>query len=306
MRFLLISFCLFFFCYKQDPSKAEPQKNLKKYRYSLSQWSYNKELFSGEMNTIDFIYKVKEMGFDGVDFVSQFFQEKSGDKVYLDSLKAALSDTGLAPAMIMVDLEGELGSNDPIKRKEAIKGHKEWIDAAKSLGCPFIRVNAHGEGTAEEMMVACISSITKLAIYAKQQGIGIMIENHGTHSSDGSWLSALVDKLKPLGVRTLADFDNWCIERENGKLWGAPCINRYDEKKGMQELMPYANAISVKAFDFDKDGNETKLDFPALFDILHKHNYDGYFGIEYEGNKLSTEKGIMMTRALAEKLNAKY
>lgn len=272
-------------------------------KYSLGQWSFNREHFAGEMTTFDFVEAASELGFDGVDYVSQFFKEEVSNTAFLDSLKAASEAAGIENVMILVDGAGNLGASDRTERDASVKEHMKWVKAAKHIGCPTIRVNAHGDGTPEEIKAACMEGIGELIWHAQQLGIGIVIENHGGISNNGAWLADLVGSLQkfyePIGA--LADFDNWCVTRENGQIWGAPCTERYDRYQGFLELMPHAHGVSAKAFNFDDEGNEPDLDFGVFFDILHATDYDGWLGIEYEGDDLPSKEGIQKTLALAKK-----
>ena len=51
--------------------------------------------------------------------------------------------------------------------------------------------------------------------------------------------------------------------------------------------MPLARAVSAKCFDFDSDDNETSIDYARMLDIVRGSGYDGFLGIEYEGDRLS-------------------
>ena len=66
--------------------------------------------------------------------------------------------------------------------------------------------------------------------------------------------------------------------------------------------MPFAHAVSAKSYDFDNSGNETKIDYSKMIDIVKKAGYKGYVGIEYEGSRLSEDEGIVATKKLLEKL----
>lgn len=270
-------------------------------KYSLAQWSFNRDLFAGKMDTVDFITAAGDMNFAGVEYVSQFFQDKVDDFEYLDSLNAAAKAAGIKNVMIQVDNIGNLGSSNPELRAQAIAEGKKWVDAASYLGCDMMRVNAHGDGSPERVKAQSIEAIGILADYAKQKGLQIIIENHGGISNDGAWLADLIAKLADKNVASLADFHNWCIERENGELWGAPCVKEYDNYQGFAELIPTAQAVSVKAIEFDSNGNETSMDFERFFQIMKAASYDGYLGIEYEGSNLPSREGILKTKALAEK-----
>ena len=49
-------------------------------------------------------------------------------------------------------------------------------------------------------------------------------------------------------------------------------------------------------------GNETKIDYSKMIDLVKKAGYKGYVGIEYEGTRLSEDEGIVATKKLLEKL----
>ena len=79
----------------------------------------------------------------------------------------------------------------------------------------------------------------------------------------------------------------------------------YDRYNGVAALMPFAKAVSAKSHDFDKDGNETETDFEKMMQIVQDSGYQGWVGVEYEGNKLDEYAGIKATKALLEKSFAK-
>ena len=66
--------------------------------------------------------------------------------------------------------------------------------------------------------------------------------------------------------------------------------------------MEHAHAVSAKSYDFDEQGNETTIDYNRMMDIVKKAGYEGYVGIEYEGNRMSEDEGIIATKKLLEKL----
>lgn len=304
--FALVLMPLMFSACTDTPAEQESTNQAEHLRqapkYSLAQWSFNRNLFAGDMTTVDFIQAAGEMNFEGVEYVSQFFQDKVEDFAFLDSLNAAASAAGVQNLMIMVDNAGQLGSSDSEAQKLAILEHQKWVRAAKHLGCRALRVNAHGDGSDEEILEQCVTGIGRLADYANEQGVTILVENHGGISNDGAWLVKLLERLSDKQVKALADFDNWCTARANGQIWGAECTERYDRYQGMTELMPYAHSLSVKSFEFDAEGNETLMDYPKLFEIIQASGYDGYLGIEYEGHDLPSREGIEKTRTLAERV----
>jgi sugar phosphate isomerase/epimerase len=303
LRTLFISLLatpLLFSCQESSESEKETIQEIPVPKYSLAQWSFNRDLFAQEMSTQDFVKAAGEMGFEGVEYVSQFFQNKVEDFVYLDSLNAAAEAAGVKNLMIQVDNIGNLCASNNDERNAAVELGKKWVDASKYLGCISMRVNAHGDGTPEEMKAQAIDGIGRLADYANLQGVKIVIENHGGVSSRGDWLADLVAALSEKNVGSLNDFHNWCYETESGALWGK-CAKEYDYYKGFQELIGSSEGVSVKAFKFDSLGNEPDLNFPKFFKIMKDAGYDGYLGIEYEGKDLPSKDGILKTKELAER-----
>ena len=80
----------------------------------------------------------------------------------------------------------------------------------------------------------------------------------------------------------------------------------YDRYKGVTEMMPFAKGVSGKTYDFDAEGNETKVDYAKMMKIISDSKYTGYIDVEYEGNKLSEDEGIRASIALINKVIAPY
>lgn len=272
------------------------------FRISLAEWSYHKALWSKEFTNLDFAQKARELDIDGIEYVNQFFKDKAEDTNYLNQMNQRAADNGVTQILIMIDAEGGLGSLDDKERTTAVENHYKWVNAAKYLGCHSIRVNAFGVGTREEVGAAAVDGLGKLSEYAAKENINVIVENHGGWSSDGKWLSGVMKEIGMENCGTLPDFGNFCVEREDGKPWGTPCVKEYDKYLGMEELMPYAKAVSAKANRFDANGDEPDIDFRRIMKIVKDHGYDSFVGIEYEGNDLTEKEGIIKTRDLLMKV----
>ncbi|OFY60250.1 MAG: xylose isomerase [Bacteroidetes bacterium RBG_13_42_15] len=269
-------------------------------KISLAEWSLHRALFANEISNLDFPkYARNEFGIDALEYVSSFFKGTGMD--YLSELLKRTREHGVLNLLIMVDNEGNLGDLYEPARVQAIERHYRWIDAAKILGCHSVRVNARGEGTAEEVGKAAADGLASLAEYAEKQEISVIVENHGGYSSNARWLADVISRVNSKYCGTLPDFGNFCIKTEiiEGK---AKCINEYDKYLGLKELMPYAKGVSAKSHDFDDQGNETSTDYIKMMQIIKNAGYTGYIGIEYEGNQLSEKDGIIATKRLLEKV----
>jgi len=276
------------------------------FKISLAQWSLHKALFSNEMTTLDFPEVArKHYNISAIEYVNQFFKDKANDQTYLKTLKARCKDHGVKSLLIMVDQEGSLAAPDAAERKKAAENHYKWVEAAAYLGCHAIRVNLHGENKNEHVwQQASVDGLGRLAEFCASRKIHVLVENHGQFSSSGKLLSEVIRQVNNPFCGTLPDFGNFCLRREKGDMWESPCVDWYDPYKGIEEMLPYAKGISAKSFDFDDNGNEVHTDFRRMLQLIQKSGYKGYIGIEYEGESLPEEQGILKTKALLEKIRA--
>jgi L-ribulose-5-phosphate 3-epimerase len=264
-----------------------------KFEISLAEWSLHKTLFGGKIDNLDFAATAKkEFGIEAVEYVNQFFKDKATDSKYLAELKKRADDIGVKTLLIMIDGEGNLGDPDEAKRKQAVENHYKWVEAAKSLGCHSIRVNAGSAGTYEEQLSRAADGLRALSEFGAKHGLNVIVENHGGLSSNGAWLAGVMKKVNLPNCGTLPDFGNFRIKDND---W-------YDRYQGVEELMPFAKAVSAKSHDFDDAGNETKTDYLKMMKIVLAAGYSGYVGIEYEGSRLDEYAGIRATKALLEKV----
>lgn len=275
------------------------------FKISLAQWSLNKALFGGELDNLDFAAKAKnDFGIEAIEYVNQFFKDKGADKDYLGQMKQRAEDNGVKSLIIMIDGEGGLGDPKEAARKKAVENHYKWVEAAQFLGCHSIRVNAYGEGTAEEVAAAAVDGLGSLSTFAKDFNINIIVENHGSYSSDGNWMVDVMKQVNMSNCGMLPDFGNFCVKREEGALYDGKCTEEYDRYKGVEQFMPFAKAVSAKSHDFNEAGDEIHTDYMKMMKIVKDAGYTGYVGIEYEGSKMSPAEGIMATKKLLEKVGA--
>ncbi len=330
LTLLLLASFTFLGCNNQSKTVAEDEASSEAttdsaesdFQISLAQWSLHKTFFGpaitqgwdyfrktmeenpdallqGSADPMDFPAMAAGYGINSIELVNTFYFTKASDMEYWAAFKKKCEENGVSVGLIMCDALGDLGDGDEAARQQAVENHYPWVEAAKYLGAHSIRVNAAGQGTAEQVAANAADGLSKLGAYAKERGINVIVENHGGFSSDGSWLSSVMEFVNMDNVGTLPDFGNFCIERSPDG-----CANEYDRYKGIAELMPFAKGVSAKSHEFDENGNEVRSDFDRIMKIVKDAGYTGYVGIEYEGSDLSEDEGIKATKALLEKVIA--
>ncbi len=260
------------------------------FRISLAEWSLHRTIFAGKLDNLDFPRAAKEQ-FDiaAVEYVNQFFKDKAKDAAYLSDLAKRAEDHGVTNVLIMCDGLGNLGDPDTSARSKAIENHFPWVEAAKRLGCHSIRVNAASKGTPEEQQKLAADGLSRLSDYAAQMDMAVLVENHGGLSSNGQWLTGVIQLVNKPNCGTLPDFGNF---------------HDYDRYRGVEELLPFAKAVSAKSHEFDAEGNEVRTDFRRMLQLVVAAGYRGWVGIEYEGKALPEAEGILATKKLLERVRA--
>ena len=282
------------------------------FRISLAQWSLNKRFLkrpgAEPLDNLEFPKIARSVGIDGVEWVNQMFFDKAEDQAYLNEMKTRAEGEGVKNLLIMCDREGNLGDPDDAKRKLTVQNHLKWLDAAETLGCHSIRVNAASDSKlpVDEQAKLAADGLHALCVEGDKRGLWVVVENHGGTSSHGKWLTNVMKLADHARVGILPDFGNFYTNRDAGEL--------YNPYQGLREFMPWVKqAVSAKAYDWDtgagkyytedrREPREMTLDYKRLVEIVVKAGYKGYIGIEYEGQKHEEIEGIKRTKQALEEV----
>jgi L-ribulose-5-phosphate 3-epimerase len=298
MSLSLVTPVIFFSSGEATPTHATPIEHLEDgmstdtwFRISLAQWSLHRMLRADELDPMDFpSFTRKQFGINAVEYVNSFYKDRAKDPAFPAELRSRAEDAGVESLLIMIDGEGALGAPDPAERELAIDNHRRWLEIAKALGCHSIRVNAISAGTPDEQLALCAKGMSSLLVHADALNMNVLIENHGGNSSNGAWLSNLMQTVDNPRFGTLPDFGNFMLDYDTKE--------QYDRYLGMTELMPYAKAVSAKSHAFDEHGTETGTSYERTLGIVKNAGYRGWIGIEYEGDVHDETRGIEFTRDL--------
>jgi len=72
----------------------------------------------------------------------------------------------------------------------------------------------------------------------------------------------------------------------------------------VEELFPWAKAVSAKVYNFNDKGEETDIDFFRMMKMVVDAGYSGFVGIEYEAEDKDEITGIKKNQALLERVRA--
>jgi sugar phosphate isomerase/epimerase len=274
-------------------------------KISLAEWSFHRAIKAKKLNHLDFAMIAKrDYGINAVEYVNGFFggskmnfKKAATDKTYLNEMLKRSQDAGVYNHLLMCDDEGDLSVPNEKTLMQSVENHKKWIEAAKILGCATVRVNLHGKGTPEDRKAAAVNALGKLGEFAAPMQINVVVENHGSVTSDAEWLCDVMKQVGKDNVGTLPDFGNFCISDPWGTIQDG-CKDMYDIYKGVELMLQYAKGVSAKTYDFDEKGEQPKLDYQKLLGIVKNSGFKGYIGVEFEGNSQSEDTGVRKTQQL--------
>ena len=135
------------------------------------------------MTLFDWIERAGQLGVDGLEMYTLFFEDKG--EVYVDEVRNKCEEFGLALPMMCFSPDFTNPSLD--KRVEELTKQKRAIDLTAKLGGLFCRTLSGQDRPGLDRKQAvrwCVEMIRETVAYAEEKGVIINIENH---YKDGYW-----------------------------------------------------------------------------------------------------------------------
>ena len=184
-------------------------------KLALQIYSFAPLILQNKLDILNFPEMIrKTYKINGAEYWSIAFMGKEKDKNLIKNLKKRSIDQNIENLIILVDnvdintMENgpSIASSIKKERDKSIDFHKEWIDVASEIGCHSIRVNLRSdELDTNKILDNSSESISKLIDHSSNQGISIVVENHGGITGDADWLVSLMTNINNDYVGTLPD-----------------------------------------------------------------------------------------------------
>ncbi len=264
----------------------------------VSSYSFNKLITNGTMTQLEVIRKVKEMGFDVIEFSGLKVPEGECIESFAERIKEECAHVGIEMGNYTIGADFINGSEGDLEAEiERVKGE---VRIAKILGSTGMRhdatsgfkpgyVGAKGFDDALPILIKGCKAVTE---YAESLGIRTMFENHGFFSQDSERVEKLVNGVNNKNFGILIDVGNFL------------CVDE-DPAKAVGRLAPYAFHVHVKDFHV-KPGTSTNpgtgwftsragnylrgaiighgyVPVVQCLKIIKKAGYNGTVSIEFEG-----------------------
>ena len=213
---------------------------------------------------------VRDFGVYGIEPWSHHFD--SIEPEYLSSLKDAFGKAGLQVVNIPCDVNVK-PCGTGAQASEAQVTWRKWVDAAKVIGSPSIRVHVPAASANEDISCA-VGALKAIAAYGSEKGIVINLENDDPASEDPYRVEKVIKAVNSPYLRSLPDFCN-SMQIRNDQAQNLQALKR---------LFALASNIShVKDVEI-VEGKELRVDVAPIFAAAKAAGYRGYFSMETEGS----------------------
>ena len=265
-------------------------------KFSVSVYSFMQYIQDGRLTPFSCIEKVKEMGFDAIEYVDFAFPEDEDPTEYAKKLRAEADRVGLAISNYAVGADFLNGSDGDLEAE--VERLKAQVDIAAILGCPTMRHDVTG-GIAnrtyqgyDKVVERLAKGCRAVAEYAAQKGIRTMTENHGFFSQDSLRVEKLINTVASDNFGQLVDMGNFlCADDDPVTAVGrcAPYAFYVHAKdfivKSGQGVNPGQGFFLSRGGNFLRGTIVGHGDVPVVqcLRALKGAGYDGYIAIEFEG-----------------------
>jgi sugar phosphate isomerase/epimerase len=251
--------------------KKENQERKEYLKLSLNAFSFDKPLRDGSMTLDDLLDFCAATGFDGVDLTGYYFpgypEPPSDEYIYHIKRKAFRLGIDLGCTGVRNDFTWA----DPIKREGEKKLVKDWIQVARKLGAPGVRIFAGVLSKEEypwEKRAAWIADdIRECADYGKENGVMIALQNHYDFMKSAAEVEKILKMVDHSWVGLMLDIGSY---------------HSPDPYADIAATAGYAITWQMKEKVFVND-KQVDTDYQKIIGIVRKCGYRGYLPLETLG-----------------------
>jgi hypothetical protein len=210
-------------------------------------------------------------GVTNVEVWNYQFPDRSPD--FLAKLRGACESIGSRIINLQLDQTPDepcdLSSTDGKVRADSVAVAKAWMDRAKLLGSPLMRVNVDsGKPDLPLILGPAVESFKALAEYGQSIGVKILVENHiGASAKVDNCVQILKGVNHPF-CRGIIDWGNSQATTSEARV------------SDLSKLFPWVELVSAKGLGFDASYNHIDYAIAPLVAATEASGYKGVYSIE--------------------------
>ncbi|MBY0527667.1 MAG: sugar phosphate isomerase/epimerase [Gemmataceae bacterium] len=193
----------------------------------------------------------------------------SFEPAYLEELSGFAKEQKCKLIHLSDNFKGvNLARADKDKREADVKTFEQLVGVAQKLGIPTMRVNTGTPEAKDWDLQITIDVYKRLAKFAKERGVEIVIENHFGLSADPRNVARIIEAVGD-NISSCPDFGLFKSEER----WS-----------GMEIMLKHCKRIvSAKFHGLGDKGEHKDFDLKRCYDMLRDAKFRGLVSLEYEG-----------------------
>jgi sugar phosphate isomerase/epimerase len=244
------------------------KENLK---LSLNAFSFDKPLRAGTMSLDDLLDFCAKTGFEGVDLTGYYFpgypSVPSDEYIYHIKRKAFLLGIDLGCTGVRNDFTWA----DPIRREQEKNLVKEWIQVARKLGAPGVRIFAgvlsQEEYAWDQRAKWIVDDIRECADFGKENGVMVALQNHYDFMKSAAEVEKIIKMVDHSWAGLMLDIGSY---------------HSPDPYADIASTAKYAITWQMKEKVFVND-TQVDTDYEKVISIVRRCGYRGYLPLETLG-----------------------
>lgn len=260
----------------------------------VSSYSFGSYINDDKLGLMGVIEKVKEFGFDGIEFSESgwMFNPETVQKV-----KVKCAELELPIVSLCMGADFTNGSGGDLNAE--IERVKKLVDIAADIGALAMRHDVSGGIWGRQYSIGYDDAVGRIADgcrevskYAETKGVVTMTENHGYFSQDANRVEKLMNTVAHPNFGALVDIGNFMCADEDPTL-SVGIMARYAKHvhakdfylKSGNEINPGSGWFGTRAGNYLKGTIVGHGDAKVAQSIrtLKNSGYNGYVSIEFEG-----------------------
>jgi len=265
-------------------------------QYSVSFWSFDPLLESGDLSKKAAMRFARSVGFQGFEMLDMYWHKDEDRTAQADRLKADAAEESIEISCYTIHNDLALFEEGPFKA--LVDRMLLDVDIAARLGVRTMRVESaygpkgqYASKTFDECLVPVAKGLKVVARKAAQAGIKVGLENHGRFVGTSERVEKVIEAVGEDNFGACLDIGNFLVVDE-------------DPLAAVTRLAPRAVHVHVKdmhLFDTNPgDGafptnagkylrgailGEGIVDVAKSVDIIVKAGYHGWLSMEFEGRE---------------------
>ncbi|WP_372630355.1 sugar phosphate isomerase/epimerase family protein [Cohnella sp.] len=262
-------------------------------KLGISSYSLWQAVERGELDYVDVVGKVAELGGEHVEIVP-LGVDLTADSALVEAIRAKAAEAGIEISNYAIGANFA-GLDDESFEREIARVKRE-VDVAAALGVKLMR---HDVANSEDRSIRqfmkdfpkLVEACRRIADYAAQYGITTSIENHGYYVQASDRVQAIVNEVERSNFRTTLDIGNFvCVDenplvgvRNNAKLASIVHVKDFYIRPATENPGDGWFRSANGAYLRGAIAGHGDLDTREALRIVKESGFAGYLSIEFEG-----------------------